>query len=766
MQLFFRRPLCLFCFLFILMSLIAARTSFLQNLIFPSIVIGIMILSVVFCIIFKKCRMRLLHIFLALCFILGAMLNFGLRVDHKRAQVQEYIGKRTAVIQIKQCEYYSDNTCAYTVDIEKISNKDVYVKAVLFCGFNSELDVGDTLRGEFEIMDTEAQIFGMNVSNVNRDNDILLCAVLYQPDTAEVEYFDHSLPLYRAVFEKNGFTVAVNNAKTWLCERIESIFEDSDAGALAKGVLLGDKSDIRPQTVRDFRRSGLSHIFAVSGMHISILLGAVDIFLRKLYVNKYIRCAVIAVLAVPMLILTGFAMSAVRSVFMLWIAYLAFSLSEENDPPTTLFVTVTAILLIYPYAVYDLGMWLSFLATLGLVTVYPELQLIIPKYKSKTKWKKSLFNAPRNILMVAIMTVICSVFVLPLQWYVFGEMSVVSVIANILISPLTAVFMITAIIALLVGSIPIIGGFAVYAAGKVCLFMIGAVETLSSLDFAAVSLKYPFADILITIFIAVMCIMLLIKLRHVLIIGLPMIALTLAFSVCTAVFSYNNAQKLTFYGDGQNELLAISSPQELTLIDMSNGTYSRFSQALDDAARQGATQVERIVFTDITPRHISSMEYFMRSNIVKNVYIPTPVNDDQKQLAMEMSLLANACGTNSYLYKNGESIFHDDIGIAVSILQTDGKRSLSVFVKSSEHMFGYSDIYGGEDYLNTMLSQCDTVLIGNSGGSKKTFEYTIDFNATLIYASDDIRKMSKIDNISGNTYCNTQKRACIEIPLN
>ena len=66
------------------------------------------------------------------------------------------------------------------------------------------------------------------------------------------------------------------------------------------------------------------------------------------------------------LALTGFALSTVRAFLMTSIVYLAYVLQDESDKLTTLLFSLFIILVSFPYAVYDIGMWLSFLAVLGI----------------------------------------------------------------------------------------------------------------------------------------------------------------------------------------------------------------------------------------------------------------------------------------------------------------------------------------------------------------------------------------------------------------
>ena len=97
-----------------------------------------------------------------------------------------------------------------------------------------------------------------------------------------------------------------------------------EKGVLALGFFTGERSDLPAYIVRDFRRSGLSHIMAVSGSHIAILLGSIEVLLRRLFVPKGARCAVVSVCGLLFILITGFSLSGIRSVLMLYAVYLAY----------------------------------------------------------------------------------------------------------------------------------------------------------------------------------------------------------------------------------------------------------------------------------------------------------------------------------------------------------------------------------------------------------------------------------------------------------
>lgn len=760
MELFRRRPLCFFCFLFMITSAIVFDLEYFSKLCIIAFSIVSILIMGLFCAAYNKYKITFLSITLCFLAIVLATANSAFRIDLPRIKANEYIGDRSVKMDVMSVEYVSDNTSTYTVKIDEIDESDVSFKALLVCGFSTDLCVGDTVIADVDIVDMSSRILGLTGEQRSDDVNIVLTAVLYTPEGATVQRFDNQTGILDRLFQRNGFTVVAQHLKNGVTHYIEDVF--GDISALVKGFLLGDKSDITTNVIRDFRRSGVSHLFAVSGLHISILLGAVELFLQKLFIPKKARCAIITVLSFFLLFFTGFSMSALRAVFMLWIVYVVFLFAEESDPPTALFLSISMIITIFPYAVLELGMWMSFLATLGLVTVYPIFEDFLRKAPKKSGALRILLKIIKAILLTLAMTVIANMFLLPIQWKIFGEISAVSIIANVLLSPLSAVFLISSAITLIIGKIPILGSVAVAIVKLLGALILRIVEKLSALDIATVSLRYFFANILVVAFTISMIILLLVKLKHKWTIVLPILCFSLVFGVSVAAFELTAKPEITYYGQNNDETFAISSGRTLGIVDMSDGSYSGFSQAIINASEKGATSVEYIVFTTIGKGHISAMEYFFRSNVVDRIYIAEPSNEEERQMAVAMATLAKNSKVDSYLYRDGEILKIDGISMCFYTALNGTDNATAMFVSAGKEILGYADtnVYNSdfEDQVNEKLSKCDTVIIGNNDTPDDLYRFSVKFDANVVYASKNIMDKSDIFvNYQNCYYSDTQK---------
>ena len=211
-----------------------------------------------------------------------------------------------------------------------------------------------------------------------------------------------------------------------------------------------------------------------------------------------------------------------------------------------LFLALVIILVIFPYSVFSLGLWMSFLATLGLVTVYPMLERMIPYKKDRILLVKLLKRLSRGVVLTVGMTVVANVFLLPIQWYYFGEMSLSAVPANLLLASLTPLYMILSVISIAFGGIPFLGDMPVRAVDLMTHVILWITERFSYLDMATVSLRYWFADVLVVLFTLTMIVFLVIRLPKRWVVVIPIASFAVLFSAFVTVYSLNANSTLTF----------------------------------------------------------------------------------------------------------------------------------------------------------------------------------------------------------------------------
>lgn len=194
-------------------------------------------------------------------------------------------------------------------------------------------------------------------------------------------------------------------------------------------LLTGDQSYIPQKYKNDFRRAGISHILAVSGMHLSIWSGVLFlIFQRRTRTRKWGNIAAI-VFIVLYCFFTGLSPSVLRASVMLITVYAAAFFNKHADALNSLGLSAIFLLFYDPWLAGNISFLLSFFATFGIVAVSPVFFL---RKKEDEKRIVSFFRKYGNAVIVSF----CVIFaILPFTAFFFGYISVLSPISALLCTP-------------------------------------------------------------------------------------------------------------------------------------------------------------------------------------------------------------------------------------------------------------------------------------------------------------------------------------------
>ncbi len=196
---------------------------------------------------------------------------------------------------------------------------------------------------------------------------------------------------------------------------------------IAKAMLFGDKTSITNDTRNLFAKVGLSHIIAISGMHIGILIAILFLFLEKIGVGRYLSFYISTFFLIFYIVLIGMPSSAVRAGIMGFLVLFAFNIGRLSNVKNSLVFAATILLLFNPLLFrYSISFQLSFLAVLGIVFFYPLLDKVFKKIYKDRKWLKIILD----ILNVSI---VAQIFTLPIIAMNFSTISIISPISNLLV---------------------------------------------------------------------------------------------------------------------------------------------------------------------------------------------------------------------------------------------------------------------------------------------------------------------------------------------
>jgi len=344
---------------------------------------------------------------------------------------------------------------------------------------NTATDQGVELYGKIKV-----SVFGG--SDLKRNDLIKVSGKLYEG------YGNRQGSMYYAEFETIGRTNSpVEKFRQKYFAGVNSSLPEPQS-SLGLGFLVGLKTLLPEDLLEILSITGLTHIVAVSGYNLTILVR----YTRKFFMrfSKFIATAISVSLIIGFLAVTGISPSIARASIVSGFALLGWYYGREIKPMILILLGASITAFISPtYIWLDLGWWLSFLAFFGVLILAPLIS------------GKLLKKEPGPIKRVMIETFSAQIFALPLIMLIFGELSLISIIANVLILPLIPLAMVLTFFAGIAGMlVPDIAGWVAFPAKILLTFMTELINLLS---------KVPYALIIIDIsefkFLAIMVVLIL-----------------------------------------------------------------------------------------------------------------------------------------------------------------------------------------------------------------------------------------------------------------
>lgn len=198
---------------------------------------------------------------------------------------------------------------------------------------------------------------------------------------------------------------------------------DYETAAVAYAMITGSTQDISSGTLEAFRFGGVAHIFAVSGLNITVLYVAVSALLKKLRANKWLSAAVSLLVIFFYTGMCGFTLSAVRAAIMCAVAALSSLTFNKYDGLNSLSLAVIIILLINPLNLFDVGFVLSVSAMLGIIFLSSGIN-------------RALRRLPSGLRSNISMSVASQAATFPALMLTFGYISGAGLLLNIVVLPL------------------------------------------------------------------------------------------------------------------------------------------------------------------------------------------------------------------------------------------------------------------------------------------------------------------------------------------
>lgn len=266
--------------------------------------------------------------------------------------------------------------------------------------------------------------------------------------------------------------------------------------SLLSGIILGERESFSPEFKEALNKTGTTHIIALSGFNVTIIIFAVASLLKGLSRRRifYISLALVIIFAV----MTGASPSIVRASIMTMLIFAAPLLGRKAKAINILIPTAAVMILLNPLIMrYDLGFVLSFGSLLGLLYLAPIIS-------QKINELKSIKKAPQNIKNAFSETISAQLFVLPIILYNFSRISIIAPITNLLILPIIPLTMllgfVAATAAIIWQPLGIILSFPAYA---FLYYIVWVVQTFSKIPLSSIEIQSGNPIIIILLYLII-----------------------------------------------------------------------------------------------------------------------------------------------------------------------------------------------------------------------------------------------------------------------
>ena len=236
---------------------------------------------------------------------------------------------------------------------------------------------------------------------------------------------------------------ALGKIRRYIIRSDRKYLKGDTAGTLI-AITVGDKSYLSDELLSDVKTVGGSHMMAVSGFHLAILLGSIFTFINRFFKNKYLRFLFSFTSVIILIGVCGFTKSIIRAGLMYIIASAAPLFGRENDSLNSLGTAILLMLLVSPFAANSLAFKLSVMSTFAIIYVSQYfLGVLCSKLKITSKIIKS-------ILGIIFDTFFATLFTMPVAIKYFGSVSTVGIPVNLALNLLVTAALIFNALALII----------------------------------------------------------------------------------------------------------------------------------------------------------------------------------------------------------------------------------------------------------------------------------------------------------------------------
>lgn len=604
---------------------------------------------------------------------------------------------------------YSEKTDYGTVvdGVGKINGK--MYRMNVYLSKDMEVAPGDTLTGRFKLRSTLPQCSGD--SGYNRADHVFLTAKAFLSPTVDR---GEKLPWY-------GYPAYVR-------QEVKAVLNKclpEDAAGFAIALLIGDKEGLDYETDTAFKVSGISHIIAVSGLHVTILFTLVYFLVgRKRLLAMLIGLPVLFFFAA----VAGFSPSIMRACLMHGLMIVAMLLKKEYDGPTALSFAVLVMLLVNPWTVTSVSFQLSVACMTGMFLFTEPIKnwLMDKKRLGGIQGKKR--KIANGFSSSVGMSLGATVFVTPLCAYYFGMVSLVGTITNLLTLWIISFVFYGIMAVCLTGLIwaPLGGVLGEILAWPI-RYVLGTAKLMAAFPLAAVYMESPYVVLWLVFVYILLAIHLLLKKKQVLLVSCSAVLSLCVVLLLSWTEPLLDECRVTVLDVGQGQCILLQSEGKTFVVDCGGDSDT---EAADTAASalmsQGIFEIDGLILTHYDRDHAAGASYLLSRVSTDALYLPNCIDDDGTSATLSddypkvmiSQLMTITFGNAKITLVPSENADSDNESGLCVLFQTENCAIL---------ITGDRSVAGERDLMNRIeLPELDVLVVGHHGSKYSTAQQLLD----------------------------------------
>lgn len=379
---------------------------------------------------------------------------------------------------------------------------------------------------------------------------------------------------------------------------------------IAFGVLFGDSSKVNDEVSELFSYAGISHILAVSGLHIGILVALLVFILKKIKSNKYVAFAIVSIFLILYSYICDFSPSVLRAGIMFLIYFGADVLGLRNDKLNSWCLAGSLLLFINPINLFDVGFQLTFVCIFALFF----FSGYVNKFLIKMKVNKSICSVLAPSIAINLLT-------LPITTTIFNKISLLGILSNLVVLPLFSVMYVMLFGLIVICTILPFMAFILIVPEFFIHLLVWFCDLISGIKFGVFnSFSTGYLSLVLCLVALLISNYLLVKAKTKCVISLPIVALAVILFIVNVIpKNYYNVEACSPFKQYTTNSIVLVSDNRVVLV----GSIDYKNNLSNFLNKNKISRIDDFLITDFEITNTSKYNELIIRYKIKNVYVPS-----------------------------------------------------------------------------------------------------------------------------------------------